>query len=1255
MYLNGTKCAALALGCFLSVSLMAKNTVPKVGQDAQKPLCFIENKGQVADPSGKPCTDIQYKMSTPGMNLYVGNGQLHYQFRKTEKNSYATPSVKTYRMDVTLLGANPYARVLSSEKQAYFENYYTAATGPAGVTALAYNRITYQEVYPGIDWVLYVKGDQVEYDFVVRPGADASLIKLQYGGATALGIGHDGGITAETPMGKVQEKKPYAYETATGREVAANFKLHNNVVSFETGKCNGTLTIDPFILWSTYFGGAAEDVATCVKVSGGGNIYIGGYTTSTTVGLGTPPNPFDVTSNGGVDAFITRYDVAGVRTFTTYFGGTGTDNGTCLAIDAAGTSIYLGGVTNSTGLATGGAYDGTLTGPTDGFIFKVSNTGARQWSTYYGGAASVPLGLSGNDQINGITVDGAGNVYATGRTEGTGLATGGVYQAAVSGGADAFVAKFTAAGAITFSTYYGGTGVDEGAGVTFDGTNNVIITGQTNSVINMVSIGAYDTVLGGTQDAFVAKLNTTGTTRMWGTYFGGAGSEQGTDIICNTVTGAVGLIGYTSSASGISTPNAHQTAYGGGTQDAFVAYLTTGGGLTWSTYYGGSLQDYGESICLDPFRNIVVSGSSFSANNIASAGSLQPALAGNYDAFVTKFTPLGQRIWGTYFGGALYDYAYGVACDGSGQIIFAGHTTSTAGIATVGSAQPANAGGTYDAFVTKFRPDTFALINQPFVDTLMCAGGPLRLNYTVSIAHQPGNIFTAQLSNAAGSFSSVPAPVTIGTLAATGSGVILCTINPATPAGTNYRIRILASNPGYTSPDQFVNIRIVSSLPAVTLTANTPVCVGNDLTLNATATWSIATYTWAGPAGTPIASVANPTLTSVTLADEGVYSLTTTHNGCPDNVATINVDVNDVTPPSPIAFASALNCDGGSISLFADTAAASVTGSYSWSGPASFSSTSQNPVISPITSANAGDYYVVDTIDGCPSLATTVNVAVTATTPVSISISVSPNDTVCGGTTVSFSTSTFNGGISPTFQWMNNSLPVVGAMSPTWSSSTLTDGAMISCVMNSNAVCPSPISAVSNTIKMNVISAELLVHIFAVPGVSVPPGDSITFTSVVYNAGVGPTYQWQRNGNDIPGATNAIYKKYNVTAFDTITLVVTSTMACVTPSIAKSNALVAHPNTAVIGLYSLPDNIELYPNPNPGSFTVKGNFEGTGVEHVAIVVMNPLGQVVFSDNAALTSQQLNKDLRIDHLANGVYLLQLNADGMSKTIRFSVQR
>jgi hypothetical protein len=1223
---------------------MAKDakTAP-VAQGLKKPMCFVENKGQVTDQNNDPRTDVQYKLSTPGMNLYVGNGQLHYQFKKIEGN-LKDAQAKVYRMDVTLEGANKNAKVISSDKQSYYENYFYPQFGEHGLQVSSFNKIIYQDIYPHIDWVLYIKNSKLEYDFVVHEGGKVGDIKMKYDGATALNTTDNGGISATTPLGTVEEKAPYTYESKSHKAVASNFKLDHNTLSFTTGAYQGDLTIDPYLQWSTYFGGTGEDVATSVKETSDGTTYVAGYSSSTGLATGTPA-PFQ-SFNFGVtyDAFVAKYTAAGALSFATYFGGFGTNTQAMgIALDnAVSPSIYVTGYTTSAGLESGTfIHQGTNAGLNDAFVVKFNNSGSsRTWCTYYGGAD--------NDYAYGITLDANNNIYITGQTASTtGIASGSAYQTAISGTIDAFLAKFNSTlGSLTWATYYGGSAQDQAYGVACDGSNNPVITGQTNSINGIATTGEADTVLNGTNDAFVAQFSPGGSLN-WGTYFGGPGLEQANGVVCNKLTNDISIVGNTSSTTGLATPLASQTTFGG-SQDAFVADFTTAGTLAWSTYAGGASPDYGQGICLDSFQNVVITGGTFSSAGIATAGSYQPALAGDYDAYVIKYTPYGQKVWGTYFGGTFYDYANAVACAPNDGIVIAGFTTSTSGISTAGAAQPSNGGGTYDAFVSKFYNDTFVVINQPFTDTLLCAGGTFNLNYTANFDFLPGNTFTAQLSNAAGSFTF---PTTIGSVTSSTSGAISCSI-PVFALGTGYRIRIVSSSPAMTSPDDLYNIDVVNALSGTYVSGTTPVCVGSNISLYDSSTYIVTAYTWNGPNGFT-SNVQNPTIFGAVAADSGVYYVTTSHNGCPDRRDSVSIAVNSFTPPTPGDSVSG-SCEFGTIQLFAnpDTSLSGIT--YSWTGPNGFTSTMQNPTITDASTLDAGYYFVTDTFGACPSATNYVYVIVNSSTPATVAIAATPGDTICKNTEITFNATTTGAGLDPSYQWYVGGSPVVGAISNTFSSLDLVNGSSVYCELFSNAACPSLPFYSSNTITVTVIDNTPLAHI-TVSAPNVTLGQPDTFYAATYNPGTLPYYEWVVNGVAVTGITSDILHLTDTVGADTVTLILHTSNTCASPDSAVSNTIIINAYPATVPSISAFSNINLFPNPNSGTFNLSGDIAGVNAQTVSIEIENALGQTVYTTEASIANNHLDKAIDVNNIASGIYLLHIKTNVASKTIRFSISR
>ena len=1249
MYFNGTKCQLLLLSCLISVSALAKDVKSLNAGGLQKPLCFVENKGQVLDENNHSRNDVQFKLAGKGLNLYIGNGQLHYQFRKVDARKDA-PLITSYNMDVALIGADPHAKAVATDKLDYYENYYLSQTNQAGFSVNAYSKVTYTNVYPNIDWVLYLNDGKVEYDFVIRPGGNPKDIKIQYNGASDLVATANGGILAKTPMGDVAEDKLYAFETQTGKKVASKYVVNGNTVSFETGNYNGSLTIDPFLTWSTYYGGSGEDVVTSVKVSTGANIYAVGYTASTNLPVSTVGGPvtlYQNTSGGSYDAFLVKYNSAGTVQFSTYFGGAGADMAMGMALDVAGTGVFDGGHTTTTGttfavpFAT--CFQNTNNGGADMFLAKFTNNGALSWSTYLGGS---------NDD-KGLTVicdsNASSNVYIGGYSQSADIVT--TDGTVLNGTQDGFLAKFTNAGANVWTTYIGGEGADVINGIGINNTTFIVATGQTNSALNISTAGAYQAALDGTQDAFLTYVRTNLATPqiVWSTYIGGTATETGNGVASDYLHN-IYVTGTTSSANAIASGLSY-TSINAGADDAFLMSFDATGNKKWGAYFGGFNNDNGNSVCTDQFGNITIAGASSSAG-IATAGAYQTALSGATDAFVAKYNNLGQKLYATYFGKTGTDYANSVTADpgvtvgNASAIVIGGMTNSGTAINFGAAAQAAFGGGTSDGFVTKFGKDTIVSFRQPFTDTLMCPGTTFTVHDTVNYTFGTGNIFKVQLSDASGSFTT---PVQIGTVTSSTFGAIPCTIPAGTTAGTGYRIRIVSTNPVVTSVDDNVNIKIVTTLPATTITANSPVCVGQTINLGVTAPYTVNGYSWAGP-GSFSSTQQNPSIPSVTTANGGTYSVTVTHaNNCPAYVNTINVLVNSFIPPTPLDSSTSPLCAGSTLYLFANPNYTGVF-TYHWSGPGGFTSTLQNPVIPAISAADTGYYYLTDTLDACPSLVDSIHVVINPTDTPNIVITVTPDDTVCAGTTFHFLATVTNGGFSPQYQWLYGpTYPIVGAIFDNYASASLASGANISCVLTSNIACPDKPHDTSNVIVVTVLNNTPVVTITST-ATSVLVGSTVTLTGYASGPSI-VGYVWYVNNVVVPGATSTTLVLSGLTHSDTVRMEVLSTGICA--NLGVSNTIIVHVGTVVVNSVPELNALEMFPNPNNGSFSIKGQLDNIADGQASVQVTNAMGQVIYLSDAAITNGQLDKQVDMHNVPAGIYLLRINKDGASKVFKFMI--
>ncbi len=621
--------------------------------------------------------------------------------RETEKN------ITTNRIDLILLNSNPTAEILASDQQEYYENYYTSGNADNGITNVhTYKTITYKNIYPNIDMVLHCKPSGMKYEFVVNPDGKVSDIQLQWNGLDGIKKLKDSGIEYSFALGKMDESKPVSFQ---GTEpINSAFIKNGNEVGFKVGNYDKAkqLIIDPSLVWGTYFGND-NNYGRAVIADHSGNVYFTGNTT----------DPSGISDSN--DVFIAKFNSSGSRLWTIYYGKNYDNIGTGISLDSSG-NIYITGWTgDSNGIATSGSYQTSYGGGGgDAFLAKFSNSGSLLWGTYYGG--------DGQDEGNGISIDGLGDIYITGFTNSaSGIATSGAYQTSHSGATglsnEAFLAKFSSSGSLLWGTYYAGI-ESWGSSVAADAFGNVCITGWTNSDVDVASAGAYQTIYGGAyNDAFLARFNSSGNL-LWSTYYGGGNSDGGWNVSIDNL-GYIYMSGNTTSDSGIATNGSYQASMGG-VEDAFLAKFSSSGNLIWATYFGGSGTDEAFGLSIDPSGNVFISGFTSSTNNIATSDAYRTSNGGGDDAFLAKFNSYGNLTWATYYGGTGYDYAYGVSADVSGNIFIAGVTSSRNGIATPGAYQTSYGVGTDDAFLAKFNsrpPDNIGISGFAIPNDSVCA------------------------------------------------------------------------------------------------------------------------------------------------------------------------------------------------------------------------------------------------------------------------------------------------------------------------------------------------------------------------------------------------------------------------------------------------------------------------------------------------------------------------------------------------------
>ena len=618
------------------------------------------------------------------------------------------------------VGSNPAAKVIGLDRMVSTSNYYVGRDKSKWREKVAnYARVKYESIYPGVDLVYYGNQQQLEYDYIVAPGADPNSIRLAIAGAHKVRVAPNGDLLLETANGSMSHHKPVIYQEIDGsrREVAGNFILHGNRVSFQVGDYDRSkeLIIDPSLSFLTYLGGSGTEEGKALTITTTtGVTLVGGLTISANFPTSTPL----FTYTGTTDGFVSALDPAGKTLLvSTYVGGTGGVNLVSgIAVDASllPAMLYVAGTTTSPNLAVQNAAQPTYGGGgADGWVARINlqvtiiSLSPLKFTLATTIGFVTYLGGTGAEEITGLAMDQVSkDVFVTGLTTSSNFpVTAGAMQTHFGGVVNGFVTRYAAGtGVPVFSTYLGGSGLFEPNGIA---TYTNLATQAVTEYIAGQAIVSSTGKLG-----VLTALSGNGATSPFTKTFGTSTTVTTASAVTTDSAGSIYVTG-TTNTPGLTTLAPVQATYGGGGNDAFVAAYNSSGTATFFSYFGGAGYDVSDAIGVTLTNNsdLTTSINLFIAGYTTGSFPTKSAIQGTYgggstDGFVTMFsTSHGSPYalgYSTYLGGSGIDIIYGLAVGTAGNARVTGLTNSTNLPVSTGAFQSTNGGG-YDAFVGEIQ------------------------------------------------------------------------------------------------------------------------------------------------------------------------------------------------------------------------------------------------------------------------------------------------------------------------------------------------------------------------------------------------------------------------------------------------------------------------------------------------------------------------------------------------------------------------
>ncbi len=597
-----------------------------------------------------------------------------------------------------------------------------------------YSRLVYNGLYPEVDVIYQPGSSSIEYDIVVHPGGRIADFRIQYEGVSSLSISEHGALLIETPWGTLTEEMPLVYQEVDDVlvRVEAGYAVDSHgSVGFKVGSYDPEidLIIDPTVelSFSSYLGGSATDYPYGAALSGQ-NAVITGYTNSADFPL---ESAIQDTIHGETDVFITGFDpIQQEMMFSTYLGGTQADYGRGIASDEAG-CIYIAGNTFSSNYPTVNPYQSQNIGSCDVFVSKLSPTGNQLlYSTYIGGSAA--------DFAWDVAVDAESNAYISGYSSSSDYPLVNPFQTQ-NDIQTIIVTKLNNTGnVLCYSTFLGcGQSGGNGWAIAVDSQQRASVTGFTWEE-DFPLQNPIQSSIQGLCDAFLTTFTQEGNEVVFSSYLGGSSMDEGRGIAigpddCATITGSTG-------SSDFPTLNPFQPVMVG-TKDAFVTRVDPlTAEIIFSTFLGGAggIDEEACAVFVDETGSAFVTGRA--GTGFPLLNPWQETYGGEYDAFVTRFTPWGDTIfYSTYLGGSGTDFGMGIVADSLGYAFVTGRTSSTD--FPVMNAFQGYGGGEFDGFVAVFNPEGSPVLNHdfsPVQTSTMLSVSPNPFGSTLHIEILPG-------------------------------------------------------------------------------------------------------------------------------------------------------------------------------------------------------------------------------------------------------------------------------------------------------------------------------------------------------------------------------------------------------------------------------------------------------------------------------------------------------------------------------------